>query len=158
MKSLDPLFKKLYEHIWPSDESHTGWLKFKIKEGFCKELDKFILNDCLQMNQILYWLKSLVTKSLNRIQENDNIKMSESSPALILILRHNSIHMDLVSSFKFSNAEWPKKFRSNSFASSPLQKLTEFLLDPKAPCPIDMICGVHRFTNRKTNSLKEKKN
>ncbi|XP_076258007.1 cyclic GMP-AMP synthase-like receptor isoform X2 [Rhynchophorus ferrugineus] len=157
MKSLDPLFKKLYERnffggsyyngskvekpdefdidiilVLPkqcdtcrrkncgcveitSDKSHSGWLKFKIKEGF-------------------YWWKGLVTKSLNRIRENDNIRISESGPALIIILPHNDIHVDLVPSFMFSNAEWPKKFRSNPFASSPLQKLTTFLLVPKAPC------------------------
>ncbi|XP_076258008.1 cyclic GMP-AMP synthase-like receptor [Rhynchophorus ferrugineus] len=180
MKSLDPLFKKLYERNYfggsyyngskvgkpdefdidlvlvlpkqcntcgrkscgcveiTSDESHMGWLKFKIKEGFCTELDEFIFNDCLQLNKIVSWWEKLVRKSLKRIPEMDNVKILEleqSRPAVTLILPHNKIHVDLVPSFQFGNAEWPKNFRSNPFISSPLQKLTEFLLVPKAPSP-----------------------
>lgn len=124
--------------VQPSNKPGFFW--FKVAKGYFSAFDKFIKDGYVQTNLVLNWLQSLVTRTLNAMNNVDfNITTpkfnSQSGPALTLQLfgDFGVMDVDLVPAFKFGSKYWPEV----AYRANPSSKKMDFFIVPKMARGID---------------------
>lgn len=123
--------------VIPSNKPGFFW--FKVAKGYFSAFDKFIKDGYVQTNKVLEWLQSLVTKTLNSMDEVDDFTIpkfnSQSGPALTLRLfgKFGVMDIDLVPAFKFGSKYWPQV----AYRANPSSEKMDFFIVPKMAKGID---------------------
>ncbi|CAG9772613.1 unnamed protein product [Ceutorhynchus assimilis] len=123
----------------PSNKPGFFW--FKVNENFYQPLNKFIVDEYMRTDLILFWMQSLVTRALNLIRSEcsslykadveykppGHFSQSVSAIKLRLYGKFGHMNVDLVPAFKFGPDSWPEQ----GFRPNPSDKEHDFFIVPE---------------------------